>query len=270
MSAPIERTLNYGLRYASVLTLNEHGSPAAVDETPYEGIQFRGSTAFELNVPDSRKLSGLGEDNVTQVVYLPPNEGIDGKLNVEATDPVLSTALDGTKIRTEGEMSIVGLGTNKQGFEPQVGMLLYQAAKGLETGKTYWHSYLLPSAQAVKKSHGMNAEKGVTVYQIAPNKTTKHIWEEKFTDTVEGFLNSQVLEIWSNYPPRVTAFVGDNTTTEFLFPVDFPSVTIAAIKVYVNGVAVAGADFTPATDGITFDVAPATGARIVVLRDYAG
>lgn len=54
MPAPIERTLNYGLRYASVLTLNEHGSPTAVDKEPLmRGIQFRGSTAFELNVPDS-------------------------------------------------------------------------------------------------------------------------------------------------------------------------------------------------------------------------
>lgn len=270
MTAPTEKTLNYGLRYASVFALNANGSPAATDENPYEGLQFKGSTAFELNIPDARKITGLGEDGVTQVVWLPPNEAIDGRLNVEASDPALISMLDGINIVTEGEFTLAGMGTNKQGFEPQVAMLLYQAARGLETGKTYWHSYIIPSAQVIRKGHGMNAEKGVTVYQVAPNKTTKHLWEKEFEEATEGFINAQVIEAWSNNPLRITSFLGDNATTEFLFPLNFPTVNVASIRVYVDGVLIDPADYTPATDGITFDVAPAANKRIVVLRDYAG
>lgn len=270
MAAPTEKTLNYGLRYASVFQLNANGSPAAVDENPYEGLQFKGSTAFELNIPDARKITGLGEDGVTQVVYLPPNEAIDGRLNVEASDPALISILDGVSLRTVGEFTITGLGTNKQGFEPQVGMLLYQAARGLETGKTYWHSYMIPSTQVIRKAGGMTAEKSATTYQIAPNKTGKHIWEEAMTEADDGYLNSQVAEVWSNNPVRITTFVADGVLTEYNFPINYPTVNVASIVVYVDGVLVAGADYTPATDGVTFDVAPIAGKRIVVLRDYAG
>lgn len=267
MSAPTEKTLNYGLRYASILALNANGSPAATDETYYEGIQVQGSTAFELNVPDSRKLTGLGEDGVTQVVYLPPSEAIDGKLNVEATDMTLMALLDSIKVRTEGEASLMGIGTNKQGFEPQVGMLLYQAARGLTTGAVYWHSYIIPSAQVIRKPHGMTADKGMTVYQIAPNRTTKHLWEQNFTEATDGFLAGQIIEAWSNNPLRITSFLADGIEDVFTFPANYPTVNTASIKVYVDG---ATAAVTAATTGVTFAVAPAANKRIVVLRDYAG
>jgi hypothetical protein len=267
MTAPTERTLNFGLRFASVFALNASGSPAAADETYYEGLQVQGSTAFELNVPDSRKLTGLGEDGVTQVVYLPPNEAIDGKLNVEATDMTLMALLDSTKVRTEGEASLMGLGTNKQGFEPQVGMLLYQAARGLATGAVYWHSYIIPSAQVIRKPHGMNAEKGVTVYQIAPNRTTKHLWEQVFENAVDGFLSGQIIEAWSNNPLRITSFLADGIADVFTFPISYPTVNVTSVKVYVDGVTAA---VTAATTDVTFAVAPAANKRIVVFRDYAG
>jgi hypothetical protein len=267
MTAPTEKTMNFGLRFASVFELNASGSPAASSATPYEGLQFKGSTAFELNIPDSRKITGLGEDGVTQVVYLPPNEAIDGKLNVEATDQTILALLDGTKIRTEGEATLMGLGTNRQGYEPQVALLLYQEAVGLETGKQYWHSYIIPSAKVVRKAHGMTSDKGVTVYQVAPNRTGKHLWEQAFTNTTEGFLSAQVIEAWSNNPLRVTTFLGDGVEDEFLFPTDFPVVDVASVKVYVNGVI---ATPTVTTTKITFSSAPADEARIFVLRDYAG
>jgi len=109
MTAPNERTLNYGLRYACVFELNDIGTPKGVDQTAYEGMQFQGSTAFELTLPDSRKITGLGEDGITQVVYLPPTEGASGTLNVEAADPTLAALLDATKVATVGEMTVIGL-----------------------------------------------------------------------------------------------------------------------------------------------------------------
>lgn len=269
MTAPTERTLNYGLRYASVFELDANGYPKATGTTAYEGVQFKGSTAFELNTPDARKLTGLGEDGITQVVYLPPQEGADGRLNVEAADPVLAALLDGTKVSTVGEATIVGVATDKQGFEPRVGLLLYQAAKGLDTGKTYWHSFIMPSAQVVRKSPGMSADKAVTQYQVAPNRVRKHLWGVQFSNAAEGFLEAQILEFWSNYPPRITAFLGDGTATEFNFPANYPAVSTDGIKVWKNGTEVTSG-LTKALTKITFSVAPANNDLIVVLREYAG
>lgn len=269
MTAPTERTLNYGLRYACVFELDANGYPNASGTTAYEGNQFKGSTAFELNIPDSRKLTGLGEDGITQVVYLPPQEGADARLNVEAADPVLAALLDGTKVATVGEASVIGIATDKQGFEPRVGLLLYQAAKGLDTGKTYWHSFILPSAQVVRKSPGMGADKSVTQYQIAPNRVRKHLWGVQFSNANEGFLETQILEFWSNYPLRIAAFLGDGSTTEFNFPTDYPAVSTDGIKVWKNGTEVTSG-ITKEVTGVTFATAPAGNDVIVVLREVAG
>jgi len=269
MAAPNEKTLNYGLRYACVYELDANGYPKPTGTTAYEGIQFKGSTAFDLTIPDARKLTGLGEDGITQVVYLPPQEGADARLNVEAADPVLAALLDGTKVSTVGEATIVGVATDKQGFEPRAALLLYQAAKGLDTGKTYWHSYIIPSAQVVRKTPGMGADKAVTQYQVAPNRVRKHLWGTQFSNTTEGFLEAQLLEVWSNYPLRIASYLGDGTTTAFNFPSNFPAVSTDGIKVWKNGTEVTSG-LTKAVTGITFNTAPATGDVIVVLREVAG
>ncbi len=269
MTAPTERTLNYGLRYACVYELDSNGYPKPSGTTAYEGIQFKGATAFDLTLPDARKLTGLGEDGITQVVYLPPQEGADARLNVEAGDIGLAALLDGTKVATVGEASIIGVATDKQGFEPRVALLLYQAAKGLDTGKTYWHSFIIPSAQVVRKTPGMGADKAITQYQVAPNRCTKHLWGISFTNATEGFLEAQLLEMWSNYPLRIASYLGNGTATQFDFPANFPAVSTDGIKVWKNGTEVTSG-LTKTVTGITFSTAPSNGDVIVVLREVAG
>ena len=269
MTAPIERTLNYGLRFVSVFELNANGTPKASGVTPYEGLQIQGSTAFDLTLPDARKITGLGEDGVTQVVFLPPNDGATGKLHVEAADPNLAAMLDSTKVSSVGEISMLGIATDKQGFEPQVGLMLYQAARGLLTGAVYWHTYFIPSAQVVRKAGAMVADKAATEYQVAPNRTTKHLWGTSFSAAVEGFLSAQILEAWSNYPLRVAAFVADGTVVDFSFPTGTPAIQTTGIKVWKNGVEVT-TGITKTTSKVTFTTAPTTGDTIVVLREVAG
>lgn len=269
MTAPTERTMNYGLRYAVVFALNASGTPKAVDTTPYDGLQFQGSTAFELTVPDSRQLTGLGEDGITQVVFLPPNEGATGRLNVEAADPALSALLDNTLVEALGEASLMGVASDRQGFEPQVGLMVYQAARGLVTGKTYWHTYIMPSAQIVRKAGGMNADKATTVYQVAPNRVSKHLWGTSFSLVTNGFLSTQIVEAWSNYPLRISSFVADGTEDEFLFPTNAQAIQTTGIKVWKNETPVT-TGLTLATTGVTFSVAPTAADSIVILRETAG
>lgn len=270
MTAPTEKVLNYGLRYAAVYELNANGTPKGVDHTTaYEGLQFKGSTAFEVNIPDARKLTGLGEDGITQVVFLPPQEGADGVLNVEASDQALIALLDGTKAETLGEVTIMGGATNQQGFEPQVGLMLYQAARGLDTGKTYWRTIIIPSAQVVRKPGSMTAEKSVTQYQVAMNRTSKHLWGPAFSKATNGFTHAQFIEVWSNYPLRLASFVGNNSAVEFSFPVASPAVSTDGVVVFVNGAPVT-TGITKTVTKVTFDAAPAAAARIDILREISG
>lgn len=270
MTAPTERTMNYGLRYAVVYELNANGTPKGVNHTAaYEGLQFQGSTAFELNIPDARKLTGLGEDGITQVVFLPPQEGADGVLNVEGADPALIALLDGTKAETIGEVTAMGGATNRQGFEPQVGLMLYQASRGLVSGSVYWRTIFIPSAQVVRKPGSMTAEKSVTQYQVALNRVSKHLWGVAFSNVNNGFTQAQFIEAWSHHPLRLASFVGNNSAVEFPFPADMPAVRTDGIKVWVDGVLVS-AGLTLALDKVTFGTAPAAAARIDILREVAG
>jgi hypothetical protein len=271
MTAPTEPTLNYGLRFARLYALNTSGTPAAANTTPYEGLQIKGSTAFELTVPEPRKITGNGEDGVTQVVYLPPLEGTSGTLTQEATDPNVASFLDDTTVRTLGEATLMGGATNKQGFEPQVALILTQAARGLTTGKNYWHSYFLPSAQVVKMPGGMTADKANTRYSIAPNVVSAHLWGEPFVEGTDGYLSAQFVETWTNNRPVVTSFVGTGTEDEFTFPVATPSASTYATStiVFVNGTKVPDADVTITATKITFDGGkePALNARVDVFRE---
>ena len=269
MTAPTEKTLDFGLRYAVVYALNSDETPAATSTTAYEGLQVQGSVTFDLTVPDARKITGLGEDGVTQVAFLPPNDSVEATLNVEASDVTLMALLDDINVSSTGEMSHIGVATNRQGYEPQVGMLLYQAARGLDTGETYWHTYIIPSAQVVRKPHGMTADKGTVVYQIAPNRTTQHLWGTAFSVSADGFTSAQMIEGWSNYPQKIVAFLGDGTEKDFSFPASHQAVQTSGVAVIVDGVDQTST-VTVGTDKVTFASAPSAGARIVVLYEYAG
>jgi hypothetical protein len=271
MTAPNEPTMNFGLRFARVYELNASGTPAADNTTAYEGLQIKGSTAFDLTVPEPRKITGNGEDGVTQVAYLPPLEGTSGTLNQEATDPNVAAFLDSTKVRTLGDATLMGGATNKQGFEPQVALILSQAARGLDTGSQYWHSYILPSAQVVKMPGGMAGDKSVTRYAIAPNVCSNHLWGEAFTEADDGYTESQFTELWTNSRPVVTSFLADGTEDEFVFPATLPSAASYATStvVYVNGVK-RTANVTITATKITFTVSiPTANSRIDIFRELA-
>jgi hypothetical protein len=236
----------------------------------YEGTQIKGSVAFEVTFPEPRKITGLGEDSVTAVAYLPPNESVSAKLNVEADDPALADITTGDKIRTLGDSTLMVAASSNQGFEPNVGMILSQACRGLTTGGQFWRNYILPSAMVVKQDGGMNAEKSMTVYNIAPNVVSNHLWGETMTDAVEGAVSSQLVKVWSNHPLIQTSFYGNGVDTEFPFPANTPSAASYATStvVFVDGVKQT-AGYTVTATKVTFTVAPAKGKWIDVYRELA-
>ena len=269
MAAPNEPIIHIGLRRVDVFGLNANNTPAGTGATAYEGKFVKGSTAFDLTAPDTRKITGLGEDGITGVFFLPPNEGASAVLHSDNSDPDLAVLLDGTKVNTLGEFTMVGMATDRQGFEPQVALMMYQMAVGLTTGKNYWHTYIAPSAKVIRKAAGMLGDKAPLTYNVAPTRVNHHLWGVPFTMAVDGYLSTQFVELWSNYQIRLAAYVGDGTVVDFSFPVNFPAVATTGIKVFVDDVEVT-TGITKLTTKVTFTTAPALAARIVILREIAG
>lgn len=268
MTAPTEKVGMYGLRYAVFYLLNANNTPKATNTTAYEGIQAIGSVAFDLEQPDSERIDFNGEDGVTGSAFLGPKTAMSAKLSVEASDPALIAMLDGLKVYSVGEMSLIGMGTERQGAEPQVGVHVFQAAKGLVTGKQYWHNYWIPSAQVVSKRDGMKAGKQTMVFNIASMRTKYHLWGTQYTMATEGFLAAQWNEGWSNYPYRLASFLADGTATDFSFPADTPAIQTSGIVAHRNGVLVSSG-ITKAVDKVTWGSAPTSGDRIDILREIA-
>lgn len=268
MAVPTEKIGMFGLRFANFFLLNSNGTPKATGVTAYEGIQAIGSVGLEVDQPDSERIDFNGEDGVTGSAFKGPKTAVSAKLSVEASDPALIAMLDGLKVFSVGEMSMIGAGTEKQGSEPQVGVQVYQAGKGLVTGKVYWHTYWFPSAQVVSKRDGMKDGKSTMIYNIAAMRTNYHLWGVQYTLAIEGFQASQFNEAWSNYPYRLSSFLADGTEDEYTFPTTTPAVQTTGMVVIKNGVLVPSG-VTKAVDKVTFASVPTALDRIDVLREVA-
>lgn len=267
MTAPAEATLNYGARYAALYELNANRRPKASGITFSQGQTVQGYNAFTLNIPDPREITGIDGDSVSATAYLPPITGATGEISVDGTNPTLIALITAGKARTIGELISVGLGTSQQGYEPKLGLMVYQAAQGLDTGANYWHTYIFPSIKSIYMAHGQNDNKGVARLKVSMSRVKKYLWGPAYTLSSDGFLASQGNEIWSNGRVNIASFLGDNSTTVFLFDTDRQALSTATITVYVDGVAVTSG-ITKAVTGVTWASAPATNADIQIVYEW--
>lgn len=267
MSAPSGKLLPVGLRHVQVFELNADGLPNATATTPYEGLEIVGPKAFNLNIPDARVISHEGGDGVLDVDGLPPKEAPTATLQAARNDHDVYALLSATKARTLGEARLIGVGTSKQGYEPEVGLLLYQQAHS-ETGGRVWHSFILPKARVIVKPGGMVESPADNAFQVLPSKVSKNLWGAAFTLADDGFTRTFYQDMETQYQPWIVAWKGDNIATEFLFHLERPAVATTKIHgVWVNGAL--DATVTKAVDKITPTAKPAAGAIIVALIEIA-
>lgn len=256
--------LPVGMRYVSVFELNADGSPAATDTSAYEGLQIVGGQAFTLNLPDPRPITHVGDDGPLQIDYLPPTEGMSGELVAARMDMDIYALLTGTNVLTVGEAKSVGFSTDKQGSEPQVGLMMYQQALD-DNGERVWRSFIFPRATVYPRPNGMNPNPSENRFVISPAVVTKHLWETAFASTAEGYIRSQGMEIHTKYKPKLISFLGDNSNTAFALPET--GADTAKMVVWVDGV-LQTTQVTKATTEVSFGAAPTTGARIVAFYEF--
>src|SRR5574340_1305303 len=267
MTATSGKYLPVGFRHAQIFALDANGYPAASSTTVYEGLVVAGPKAYELNIPDARIISHEGGDGVLDVDSLPPIEAPSGTLRSARLDYALYAALTNTKVVTLGEAKLIGWGTDQQGFEPELGALMFQQAHD-EGGARVWRSIQIPKARVLPKTQGMLAQASDNTMQIVPSKVKKYLWGTAFTLATQGFLRAFMIEQDTQYVPWIVAWKGDNVATKFDSHADRPAVATTKIHgVWVNGVVDATA--TLALDGVTPTAKPGSGDMVVCFYEIA-
>lgn len=269
MAATSGKQFAVGMRYAQIIPLDSDALPAATSTTAYTGFQAAAAKAFELSIPDVRRIAHVGDDNVLMQDILPRIEVSGGTLRVGRHDHDVHAALSNTKAATIGEASIVGYGTSQQGNEISVALLLYQQSKDATTALRRFRGYILPSVTCIVNPASMSENAPEFEYQLVPARSTKYPWGVSFAAGVEGFTSAEILEVMTETPPVICAWKADGTAVEFSFPASMQAAATGKIHVVTNDGAAVTSGLTKATDKLTFAVAPTNGNIIVAFYEKA-
>ena len=264
------KQLAVGLRRAVLFALDANGYPAAPGTTVYEGIEIVGPKAFALTIPEARKISHTGNDRVLALDYLPPLEGVSGELRVASNDIVAKALVTAVNTFLIAESNLMAWGTDKQGSEVDLGMLLFQQSLDTSTKSRRWKFYLMPKARVIPAPASMDENAAEDLYRVAPNPTTKHLWGTALVSGTEGATEMALAEGMSEGKPNIVAFKGDGAATAFALPTDKPATATAKMKVWKNGtVQTVGSGLATLTvTTATFTAAPASGDMVVIFYEY--
>jgi len=273
MATPSGISSGVGFRNAKIFMLDANGYPAATGTTAYTGTRISGARALTINMVEPRRINYLGDDGVIDIDQLPALEADGGELRAGKMNFILDAILTGQKQFSVGEATLMLSGTEKRGFEPQVGLMGYRQAKETDPDSSYygqrvWQFVIMPKVQLIRRFGGWTENPEENMYTLVPAKVSKHLWGTSFAEVTEGALLSQMVWGKSFYKPQIVTFKGDNTVTEFLFPTTVQAVNTNKITVWKNGTAITSG-LTKAVTGVTFTAAPASGDMVVVLYESA-
>lgn len=246
-----------GFRDAVIYDLNASGRPNAQSvSVPYVGTKVNGPKVFTLNMPNPRIIQHTGNDRVLEVDQLPTLEQASGEIRMSGVDQDLDALLSGVDKFTVGHTSFLARMTDKQGTEPQVGVVAWQ--QSLLEGLRRWHIYLIPSSRAIPIPAGMGDSPEDHRFSLAPNPTDRHLWGVELDEGTEGAEEFGVLDGYSTIRPvyPLVAFKTDGIEDTFVFT-DYPA-DDNTYPVWVNG-ALVSSGVTKTTTQVVFDYPPAAG-----------
>lgn len=273
MTAPAVIVSGVGARSLTVFGLNSSGYIDATSVSAiYEGIDASGLRSLELNDPQPRFITHVGDDAPFALDILPPLEAMTGQVVVSKQNDTLDEALTGIKSFTVGEAKGFAFGTNLRGFENTMGAIIYQQGEVTDPssatyGNRVWISKVFPRVVFFPLEPGFNDNPETRTYAIRPGFATQHLWGTALSTATEGVTRAQGFRFITQYKPKLVGWIGDNTEDEFLFPTDAPAAATGKIAVWLNGVP-RTTNITLATTGITFTSAvPGAGVNITVLYE---
>jgi hypothetical protein len=271
MTATSGNQYGSGLRHARILALTTAtGLPAApAGGVVYEGLQVVGAKAFEVTIPDIRRVTHVGDDRLLATTTLPRIEASTAVLRTARNDYALQAVLTGGKVATIGEATVIGHGTNLQGSEPDICALLFQQTQDAAAKTTRYRSYILPVTKAVLNPTTLNENANEYSYQLTPSAVSKYPWGIAFASGTEGYTSAEMVEAMTEGQPMLVAFTADTAQVDFLFHADRPAVSAAKIHVITKDGVVVTTGITKSTTKVAFDSAPGLGKVIVIWYETA-
>ncbi|HSV86950.1 MAG TPA: hypothetical protein VLH85_10270 [Levilinea sp.] len=235
MAAPTGTLYAVGAKHARVYALNANGVPAATaHNVPYEGVQIPGLKAFEMTIPDARRIAHVGDDAVQAQDILPRTEVSSGVIRFAGDNHAAYAVFTGTKVAEIGDASVIGYATNLQGYEPAIALLVYQQAKSGTT--RVWRNYLVPNAQAIFNPSSMNENPAEYAASLIPSAANAHVWGKAFTDGTEGYTQAEIVETTTTDIPHIAAWKGNGAALDFPFHASRQSTKVhAACTIAADG-----------------------------------
>lgn len=260
--------LQYGVgaRYVAAFKLDDQGTPVpgATPATPYVGELFKGFHAWNVTAPAMKRIDHKDNDSIAVSDFLPPDTSATAELLIGVDNLEMNALLGATKVITIGESKASHWITDKQGFEPDVALFMFQQAKDKTTRARTWRWQIAPSCLVVPQLTGMNENPQEIRYEVILNKSTKTLFGVPLTEATDGCLESALLGGMSNNRPSICFWKSAGATTAFDFPTGVTAIAAANVTVFswVTGAVVAqGSTYDVDVDlqGITFSAAPAAG-----------
>ena len=271
MTAVSGNQLSVGLRYASIFALNANGRPAATSASaPYTGMQIEGAKAYTLTVPEPRFINHSGDDRLLAKDVLPPLEGITGEIKAAKNRYDLRALLTNVSVNTIGEAQSLAFATDQQGYEPQVGLMLYQQSldsnsEGTAFGQRRWRASFVPKAVCIPMPPNMDGNPSEITYKVNAFVVKNHLWGVALTQLDDGCTEAQGTEMMTTGKPWLDSWLGDGATT--LFTLSKTALATTKITVFKNGVALS-AGISKTTTSVTITEAPLINDDISIFYEW--
>ncbi len=273
-----EPFVGFGTRKGVVYELDANHLPKATDTNPYTGLEIYGIRGLQLTPPNVRRIPHFDGDKVALVQIFPSTDVPSGTITVDGADLNLASVLGNVRPSTVSGIELMPMMTDQQGNEPEVGLLVYQAAKK-NTGSIGWHVVFIPSTQAVPQGGSFGDNNYETTYQLAPSASPNQLFGKAFSvngvetgDLGDGTATAGIVDGFAPFKPRITAWLADGSEDNFLFADDLQATdtdyaVFTATPQTGGGVEIAevATDITKATTGITFTGTGGIGADVVII-----
>lgn len=274
MTTASEQITSVGFRGFQALLLNSYGVPAASSTSEYAGVRVIGAKALTLNRPERQRIVATGDDRVLAQFLLPPQDGLSGEIRAGALDMSAEEVVTGLTAKTVGEMKMLPGETDITDL-PDVCLLAWREAKSVasgDEGRSHYEFVLIPKAELSPMGgsfqEGSPEERG---YMFVPTPVGRWPWGEALVEGTDGCTEMQMAEGSSEYVPRISAFQGDGTETEFTLGTS--AVSTDKMKAYTyDGTTLTDvtSTVTLAVGSITFSSAPADGLLIIAVIEVDG
>lgn len=236
-------------------------------------IQVVGIQTAPSGIPESDVVSVLGDDAVLGAFDFESETPTSLIINTGENDLAKDALFQGSLVESFNGID-QGLIRPTAPILPDGCLVIQSRAKDTgNNGASAWvaNLYLRVTVRPLDRETFAGREAASYRYQVVAQPATNKPTGTTFTTTLNGYESATVWKLKGTNPFTLARFTGDNSTVTFTGLLKAPAGTNAPSIVAINGVQQAANTYTfnVTNKTITFTVAPATNAAIVVLYGYA-